>query len=289
MADLPFVDTHFHLHDMKNPKLRYSWLEADSVHPIIDDIDAIKSQKYRIQDYVAEIRFSNVTKAVHVQAALGIDDPVEETRWVQGFADEFGYPQAIIAECRLAQPDAPAVLERHLTFPNMRGVRDLVSGDRLADPAWQAGFGLLGGLNLSACIDVSYEDADHVLAIASRHLGTPIVLDHCLYPRKQTSEYFSAWAETIRRLAQPENIHIKISGLGMFDLDWTIDSLRPWVLECIDAFGPARTVFGTNWPVDRLASSYPDLINAYDTIISGFSQAERQMMFSHNAERIFRI
>jgi len=110
MARIPFVDTHFHLHDMKRPELRYAWLEPDAVHPFLGNIDAIKAQHYWIEDYIAEIRFANVPKAIHVQAALGIKDPVDETRWLQGFADKSGYPQGIVAECHLAEPDAGAVL-----------------------------------------------------------------------------------------------------------------------------------------------------------------------------------
>ena len=106
MAEIPFVDTHFHLHDMKRPELRYSWLEPDSVHGFLGNIDAIKAQHYWIEDYIAEIRFANVPKAVHVQAALGIPDPVNETKWLQAFADRTGYPHGIVAECHLADPDA---------------------------------------------------------------------------------------------------------------------------------------------------------------------------------------
>jgi len=80
VAEIPLVDTHFHLHDMKRPELRYSWLEPDSIHGFLGNIDAIKAQHYWIEDYIAEIRFANVPKAVHVQAALGIPDPVNGFR-----------------------------------------------------------------------------------------------------------------------------------------------------------------------------------------------------------------
>jgi len=93
----------------------------------------------------------------------------------------------------------------------------------------------------------------------------------------------------VRKLSRVDNIVMKISGLGMMDPRWTIDSLRPWVLECIEAFGVKRVVFGSNWPVDRLFSSYPDLINAYARIIADFSTDEQIQMFSRNAETLFRI
>ena len=68
---------------------------------------------------------------------------------------------------------------------------------------------------------------------------------------------------------------MKISGLGMCDPLWTVESIRPYVLGSIEAFGVDRVVFGTNWPVDRMFSSYPDVINAYAEIISGFSRDEQ--------------
>jgi predicted TIM-barrel fold metal-dependent hydrolase len=61
------------------------------------------------------------------------------------------------------------------------------------------------------------------------------------------------------------------------------------VLGCIEAFGPERSFFGTNWPVDRLYSSYGDVLDAYEEIIADFSPAEQEALFSKNAERIFRI
>ena len=90
-------------------------------------------------------------------------------------------------------------------------------------------------------------------------------------------------------LAGAENVVVKISGLGMGDTCWTVGSIRPWVLSCIEAFGVERSFFGTNWPVDRLFSSYPDVVSAYAEIIAGFAPDDQEAMFSRNAERIFQI
>ena len=75
----------------------------------------------------------------------------------------------------------------------------------------------------------------------------------------------------------------------MLDPHWTTDSLRRWVMTCIEAFGPERTVFASNWPFGRLSASYPDLINAWAELIADFSHDEQVAMFSSNAERYFRI
>jgi predicted TIM-barrel fold metal-dependent hydrolase len=289
MAEIPFVDTHFHLHDMKNPELRYSWLEPAAIHPFLGNIDAIKAQHYWIEDYIAEIRFSNVPKAIHVQCALGSEDPVNETKWLQAFANRWGYPQAIVAECHLAQPDAGAILERHVAYANVRGIRDFGKGDYLLDPAWRSGYALLARHHLVACIDTRYQLFPKIMDLAAKVPEVAMCIDHCAIPEARTADYFEAWSRAMRELGRVQNVHMKISGLGMGDRNWTVDSLRPWALQCIEAFGTSRVVFGTNWPVDRMYSSYPDLINAYAAIIADFSADEKRAMFSRNAERLFRI
>jgi predicted TIM-barrel fold metal-dependent hydrolase len=89
--------------------------------------------------------------------------------------------------------------------------------------------------------------------------------------------------------AKSAHVVCKISGLGMCDNVWTVDSFRPWVLGCVEAFGVERCVMGTNWPVDRLYSSYGDVLNAYEQIVADFSPTEQEALFSKNAERIFGI
>ena len=289
MARLPFVDTHVHFSDLQNPNLFYAWLQPGWKHPILGDVEGIQAQRYWADEYVAETRFSNVKKSIHVQAALGIQDPVEETKWLQAFADRLGHPHGIVAECHLAQPDAEAVIERHMQYPNMRGIRDFGAGDYPLDPGWRAGFAHLRKHDLVACLDSSPQTYHQIKSLAGAFPDIVISLDHAGFPRQRDAEYHEMWKRELSSLAEAPNVVIKISGLGMCDPRWTVDSWRPWVLHCIEAFGVERSFFGTNWPVDRLYSSYPDVLNAYEQIISDFPEHEQVALFSGNAERIFRI
>jgi predicted TIM-barrel fold metal-dependent hydrolase len=289
LATLPFVDTHVHYWDLKDPNLRYAWLEPDWVHPVLGDIDGLKVLKYTAEHYIAETRFQKVSKCVHVQAAIGIADPVEETRWLQEQADRTGYPHGIVAHCDLAGPDAEATLERHMQYTNMRGIRDFGQGDYLVDRTWQQGYGLLAKHNLVFCLDVLPENLPDARALAEKYPEVVLCIDHAGFPRRRDDEYFEMWKRGMNDAAAAPNTVLKISGLGMCDNTWTVDSLRPWVTAGIEAFGTERTFFGTNWPVDRLYSSYGDVLNAYEEIISGYSQHEREALFSQNAERVFRI
>ena len=289
MARLPFVDTHIHFWDLKDPSLAYVWLEPDWVHPVLGNIDGLKVLRYMAPEFVAETRFQNVAKAVHVQAAIGIADPVEETRWLQEQADATGFPHGIVAHCDLAAADAGAVLERHLQYANLRGVRDFGTGDYLTDPTWQAGYGLLARHQLVFCLDVLPENLGKARALAEKHPEVVLCIDHAGFPRERTPDYFEMWKRGMNEAAGAPNVVCKVSGLGMCDNAWTVDSIRPWVLSCIEGFGTDRAFFGTNWPVDRLYSSYGDVLDAYQSIVADFSETEQVALFSGNAERVFRV
>ena len=91
------------------------------------------------------------------------------------------------------------------------------------------------------------------------------------------------------KISKMDNIICKISGLGMGDNTWTIESIRPYVETCIEFFGVDRSLFATNWPVDSLWSSYGDVVNAYREITKGFSPTEIEQLFSKNTEEIYNI
>jgi len=93
----------------------------------------------------------------------------------------------------------------------------------------------------------------------------------------------------MRELAACPNVAVKISGLGMLDHHWTVESLRPLVLETIDAFGTERSMFASNFPVDRLYSDYATLWRAFEAIVQGASDAVKAALFRANAERIYRL
>jgi predicted TIM-barrel fold metal-dependent hydrolase len=290
MAELTFTDAHMHFWDLQNPNLYYDWLQPGApARPPLPDYSSIKCQKYLPDDFLGETRFANVGNIVHVQAALGIKDPVEETRWLQDLYARFGIPQGIVAYADLADPNVEETIRRHTELPNLRGVRDLRYDDYLTDAGWQRGYALLEKYGLIYCDDPLVEVMPHAAAIIERFPGITYCVDHAGWPRRRDKEYFREWRNCMRRLSAFPNTLVKISGLGMSEHRWTTDSLRPWVLECIDAWGTERTVFGSNWPVDRLFSSYGDVLNAYEEIISDVTPAERVALFSGNADRLFRL
>ena len=284
------IDTHIHFWDTTHPTLRYGWLAAGADHPILGRIEAIKSVAYEVDDFVAESRFAGVTAAVHVQAAVGTPDPVDETRWLTAMAERSPLPLVLVAGVALAADDVDRQLDAHAESPLLRGIRDYGRDDYLDDPAFHRGVARLARHGLLLDLDCAWPDMPQALALAEEVPGTPLVLEHIGYPRDTSSpEYFAAWRQGITTLAKGANVWCKISGLGMNRAGWTVEDLRPWIEHCIDAFGPERCVWGSNWPVDRLYASYDAYAGAFRTLIGGYSAAEQEAMLAGNARTLYGI
>ncbi len=290
MKQQPFVDAHVHFYDMQHPELIYGDWQLGVPHPMLGmKLQRLAKRNYLAENYIAETRASNVVKAVHVQAAIGSKDPVKETEWLQAAADRTGYPHGIVAYADLRDSNVEEVLEGHCRYANMRGIRDFSHGDYLIEPDFWRGFELMEKYNLVSSINAQWPDMVKLRDLAGKFPNVQIVIDHTGAPQERTVEYFAKWREGMSNLAEADNIVCKISGLAMTDNDWTVDSIRPYVLHCIEAFGPDRCIFATNWPVDWLWSSYGKVVDAYLEITGEFSDAERTAMFSGNSERLYRI
>jgi predicted TIM-barrel fold metal-dependent hydrolase len=284
-----FIDTHVHFHDFSHPTLRWDWLLPDAVDPDLGDYGAVKTRRYLPEDFIGETRFHAPERVVHVQAAVGSPDPVDETRWLQDHADRVGLPHGIVAYADLADLNAADVLARHAEFPNLRGLRDQRYDDYLTHDTWLRGFRQLERYELVYCDDPLVEHMPLLAALARQHPTQLICVDHAGYPRERNTEYFARWRSGMEELSACENTVVKISGLGMGDHRWTAHSLRPWVISCIELWGTDRAFFGTNWPVDRLFSSYRDVLCAYEELTSSFTPDEQRNLLSENARRVFRL
>lgn len=298
MNDFPIIDPHHHLYDLKTGN--YPWLQGPMLKRVFGDYSAIR-QDYLIDDFRADIQRQNVVKTVHLQVEYDHNDPVAETRWLQRVADQHGYPHGIVAFADLSSPGVQAVLEEHLEYPNVRGIRQCLNFHKdpiktfidhphlMSEPQWRKGYALLQRYGLSFDLQLYHTQMDEALELARAFPETPMVLNHTGMPVDRSPEDIAAWQQAMKRLASAPNVFCKISGLGMGDWHWTMDSIRPFVLHAIDAFGAQRCMFASNFPVDKLFSSYDDVFNAFKEITGAFSASERRALFHDNAERIYRL
>lgn len=298
MHQLPIIDPHQHLWDFS--RHHYGWLmdrplpsnPAGDVAPI--------ARPYGLDDYLADTAGWNVVATVHVDAGAAPSDALKETRWLQEIADARGFPQGIVAYAALNDPDADRLLEAHRQSANVRGIRQIVNWhadpartytprDLLEDDAWLRGFGLLARHDLSFDLQIYPSQMPAAARLAARHPDTRIILNHTGMPTDRDPEGLAAWSAGMGELAARPNVAVKISGLAMIDRQWTVDSIRPFVLTAIDLFGPERCMFASNFPVDKLYGGFSRHYEAYDAIVAGFSDGERRRLFGGTAAEFYRL
>ena len=297
MATRTIVDPHHHLWDTKTN--RYPWLTGPPYPPSFAGDVAPIAGPYCAEDYRRDASAYDVRKTVHVDG--GCADPFAETQWLNTIRLAHGFPNAVVAGARLEAPGFPAALERQLAFPALRGVRQILNWDPdplltfsdrpdyMTDRRWLDGYALLARRNLSFDLQVYPWQLKGASKLANAFPDAPIILNHTGMPFHQRGMGLESWRRGMRDLARCENATVKISGLGMVDWKWTKDLVRPLILETIEIFGVERCMFASNFPVDKLYSSFEFLFRSYEEIVMDFSETEKNLLFAANAERVYRI
>ena len=297
---IPFIDAHHHIWDLS--RWPYRWIRDEvkpdgSIAPVTDATAVLGEYKILRQTWTMErlqrdFYGSNVIGTVHIEADCNADDPVEETVWLEETAERVGMPNAFVVYADVTKPGVGRQLERHLEASGrVRGLRPRTHPPAWETPAFREAMTALGALGLSYEISTSPGLLLNARDAARAFPGTAMVLGHTGLPVQRDRAYFEQWRSEMRALAEAPNVTCKVSGLGMFDHGWSVDSITPWVLGAIDAFGPDRIMFATNWPVDLVFSSYLRQVDAWRWVIAraGFSREEQAAMLHRNAQRLYRI
>lgn len=290
MADEPFVDTHAHFWDHSVAGLDWAWLKPGFTFRRWEGSASLDTPHYLPPDLRAEADGAGLAGVVHVHAADPDAHPAVETAWLQSVGDEHGWPDAIVGSCNLAAPDAPGVLRRHADHGRFRGVRDPDALQQLDADAVAPGMDAAAELGASVELRRPHDDIDSLIEVAGRWPTTTIFLSHGCFPLTRTDADRASWAQAMRRLAPHENVVCKISTLaGASDPDWTVDTIRPWVLTAVDVFGPDRCVLGSNFPVDRLFGTYVGVTDAYRQSLAELAPQEQAAVLHGTAERVYGI
>ncbi len=298
MVGLPFVDAHFHLWDLE--RIRYPWLSP----PFSDDgpngsVEPI-ARTYLPADYRRDLDGWHLVGAVHVEAGADPSAALQETRWLQGLADAYGLPDAIVGFAQLESPDADRLLEAQASHRSVRGIRQIINWHRdparsytphdlTLDPAWRTGFGLLARHGLSFDLQCYPSQMATMASLIARHPDTVVIVNHAGMPIDDDSNGREVWREGMKALSSLPNVGVKLSGFGLADRHWTQKSIEPIVLETLEVFGTDRCMFATDVPTDKLFGSVDAHLSAYHAIVAGFSEDERLDLFARNAIRHYRL
>lgn len=276
------IDTHVHFWNPEH--LRYPWLEANEK----------LNRPFLPPDYTAAIGEINVEKIVFVQADAAPDDGLDEAEWVASLAEADKRIQGIVAFAPLEKGDgAEAYLQELASHEIVKGVRRLIQSEPLGfatQPDFVRGVQLLSQYGLSFDICIYHPQLGDTIELVRQCPDVAFVLDHVGKPGIKDG-LLDPWREQITALAGFENVMCKISGM-VTEADhrsWSPDDLKPYIEHVIASFGIERVMYGSDWPVMTLASSYTRWIEVLNWATQGFSEQERSRLFYDNALVFYRL
>ena len=159
----------------------------------------------------------------------------------------------------------------------------------MKNTTWVENFKNIRNRNLSFDIQIYKHQMKDAADLANKYDDVLFILNHTGEPCYQTEGYIQSWEENMKKLAKCENVAAKISGLGMFDPQWTIDSTRIFVEKTIQIFGIDRCMFASNFPVDKIFNTFDNYWESFKEITKNYSENDKKLLFSSNAEKFYRI
>jgi L-fuconolactonase len=284
VPDCPIVDAHVHLWDPE--RFRMPWLDA---LPSID-------RPFGPADFREHTQGLYVEAMVYVEVATAPAYGLLEAQWAVAQAAEDPRLQGIVAFAPLEFGDRARVYLDALAAlgPRVKGVRRLIQGETdpafCLEPAFVRGVSLLPELGFSFDICITHDQLPAAIELVRRCPAVSFVLDHIAKP-DIAAGLLDPWREQLRALAQAPNVVCKISGLvtEASHASWTPDDLAPYVAHALDVFGEDRVLFGGDWPVALLASSYRRWVETLDTLTASLSVDAKQKLWAGNATRTYRL
>ena len=297
----PIYDAHHHLWDLN--AVHYPWLASKGIVRFFGDPAPIQ-QDYLAEDFRTDIGSLPVEKTVHIQVGAHDTQHLLESQMVQSLADNADVAQAIVGFCALEHEDRNNALDYLQNLANFRGVRQIVgrspeedkqtgTGSLLTNKNWHMGLKELEARSLSFDLQLIPMQMQQAAKVFSTVPNLQVAICHGGSPWHRGEPGWSIWRDGLLALASLPNVHCKISGLTMFDHNWTVDSLRPIIETVLSIFGSERCMFGSNFPVDKLHVNYQKLWHVYLAIVQSMtpklSESELRGLFKDNCARFYKI
>jgi predicted TIM-barrel fold metal-dependent hydrolase len=288
----PIIDAHHHLWDLA--MARHPWLiEGSKDAAPLGDLSYLR-HSYLPADFRADAA-GRVVGSVHIEALWDRSrSPVEETAWLDTLDLAGGVATRCVARADIATPQAAALLEAQAAHPRVAGVRETIrwhpdpakrwaEAGILDSSAFRAGVALLGRHGLGLDLLMNPYQCPDVVRLAQDFPNQRILVNHCCTPNDRDEAGLARWKSGLAAMGACENIAIKVSNFGAYTADKSLPVLRETILTCIDAFGPQRAIFGTDYPVARRNMTYQAMLDAFAASITDFSADEQRALFHDNA------
>jgi L-fuconolactonase len=272
------IDAHHHF-----------WHYTATEYGWIDDAMASLRRDFLPGDLEAEIRPAGIDAVISVQAR----QTLAETEWLLETAAAHPWIAGVVGWLPLADPAIGAILERVSANPWLKGVRHVLQAEPdpfIENAAFNIGLSQLRAFNLTYDILIVYHQLPAAIRLVDRHPNQAFVLDHIAKPPIRAGE-MQPWQDNLAEIARRPNVFCKLSGV-VTEADytaWTSEQIHPYMEAALAAFGPNRLLFGSDWPVCRVATTYSNWVRTVESFAQQLSTEERDALFHRNAVQAYRL
>jgi L-fuconolactonase len=276
------IDAHHHL--WRYTPEEYGWID--------EEMQALR-RDFLPEDLKAAMATAGIDGTIAVQAR----QTLEETRWLLDLADANDPIRGVVGWAPIAGEEFPGVMEEFDGRAKLKGLRHVIQGEKdehyILREDFNSGIRTMVGSGLVYEILIYERHLPDTIYFVDEHPEQVFVLDHMAKPLIAAG-VLEPWATRMRELALRENVWCKLSGI-VTEADWRVagkaawtpEKLKPYLDVVVEAFGPARLMAGSDWPVCLLASGYAEWWGVLRDYFAGFSEAERAQVFGATAIEVY--
>lgn len=275
------LDSHHHF-----------WNFSPLEYPWIDDAKSSLKQDFGPAELMSVVKPAGIERVVAVQAR----QTPAETEWLLGLAEQHDLVAGVVGWFPLMRElELSQTLERFGRHRKLVGVRHVVQDEPddgfILGEAFNRGVARLKDFDLVYDILIFAKQLKPTIEFVDRHPAQRFVLDHIAKPTIARGRFDRAWEIEIRELAKRENVVCKFSALTteVTDAEWDVPLLRPYWDVVVEAFGPKRLMFGSDWPVCLLRTEYARWVAAVEELSAGLSEDERRSFWGTTALQTYQL
>lgn len=290
------IDAHHHIWRQAD----LPWLNGPERPRIFGSYRSIM-RDYPIEEFLDDLRGCGITKSVYVQANWAPERAEEEVAWVQSEAVRVGWPHAIVGYADFTVDDVRPQLDRLNKYSLMRGIRQQLHWHENplyrfapyaglpADPQVRRNVAHLSNYDWTFDLQVFESQMSDAAGLAECCPDVRFILQHAGMLADDGPEARRNWERGMRRLAEQANVYCKLSAFGTFIRRNDRSFVSDMVSTAVEMFGAHRCLFGSNFPIEKIWTSYRSLWDAFQSATSTFSGADRHRIFNETAQDVYRI
>lgn len=255
---------------------------------ITEDMEKIRSH-FLPEDLKPILDQNNFAACVAVQA----DQTEYETQFLLDLGEKNSFIKGVVGWIDLRSPDLAARLEHWKGYSKLKGFRHIIQAEEVGfmdDPQFIKGVGALSCYGFTYDILIRSSQIRECSKLVGLNPDQRFVLDHMGKPQIKNGSV-QHWAEDIKELARNENVYCKLSGLvtEAKPLSWKKEDFKPYLDVVLESFGINRVMFGSDWPVCKLAAEYDEVCDVIASYVEKLNLREQELIWSGNAIEFYKL